>query len=198
MLGEAQAILRVQLLVLDEELLARPRRQAKGITTRRGAETAQLRVQLAQVLEGDVGGLGDHVQVGSVGHPDLFGLARLLVVDVEPEPLGMLGDERGRDQLRNVVLRLGAQRPSLAHHAPEVGGLLLADGAADPPLARVVPRPSQVPVAVEPGLEILQVLRCRDGGLGRIAPLVHPEVGEQPVAAGSADDELPGPGGLRE
>src|SRR4051812_43535138 len=196
-LREPQPLLGADLLEVRRELVLGTLGQPHRELARRRAETAQLGVQLADLLDRRAGGIGDDLEVRRVLDDHLVRVERLLVVDAEAEPFGMLGDERGGDELRNVMLGLGAQDAALRHQTPEVARRVAPDGLVDLALARVVAGPREVPVTVIPLAQVAQVLARGLGGLDGVAALVDPEVGLDPVAAARADHELPESGRLR-
>ncbi len=111
--------------------------------------------------------------------------------NVETELPRLFGDQRGRQDRGDVVLRLGAQR-ARRRERPEVALPGLRDRALNLSLARVVRREGQVPVAEHP-VQIFQVRRGRARRFLGIGTLVDPGVDPKTVAATGLGDELEDP-----
>ena len=82
-----------------------------GRDTRRSGEAEILRIHLANGRDGRVRQAGDDVETGHAGDDERIVRRRLRRPDgIEAVALGLLGDERRRDQLGDVVLRFPAQQ----------------------------------------------------------------------------------------
>lgn len=97
-------------------------------------------------------------------------------------------------QLRDVSVgdvRQSGRQATLARHLRRA---VAGEGAAQPPLARVVGHGGRPPVA-ELGMERGEVTECRVGGVDRREAAVVAAPHLHPVVAGRAADHLPQPGG---
>ena len=162
--------------------------QDEVLVGRRRDLAAQRRVQLAQRLGVGPDDRREHGEAGGRRHDDRLELQRRRRRRVEPEPLGVLGDDRRGDDRRHVVAGRQRELPQV-DRIEEVLAVRAGHDLAHEVLAAVVRGQREVPVA-ELGVEVAQVGGRGAGRLLRIGALVEPPVGDQPVAAAGLGDEL--------
>ena len=195
----------------DGHLRHAPRRQADDTGAARWRGHPQvLRVEFTNHRERGAGEFRHHVEPGGIAnHQRIEGEGFHVTRRGEPIPCGLLGDHRGRQELRDVVLGLlvdvaGAgelEEAGIAQQAAVFLQELIGHGAGDAgEAAGHTARPAIVGGGGQemgpelPG-EIGQITGGRIGGLVEVAALVHPAVHAHPEHPSSRQHELPHPDG---